>query len=133
MSIARPEGSTDPGIDLEGRAAPRRELRLWAFCQWGTHEPVEAELINVSLSGALLDSVALQVVPSIRPRRGTILNVEVQLPGSSESIELVGSVVRHTETGVAIQFLRMPTELREFLDRFEQASVPLSLTPERET
>ena len=116
MSIARPEGSTDPGIDIERRAAPRRELRLSAFCQWGTHEPVEAELINVSASGALLDSAALQVLPSIRPRRGTILKVQVR-PGSSESLEITGSVVRHTRTGVAIQFLHSPDSLRKFLDR----------------
>ena len=117
MSTARQETLIEPGIGAERRAAPRHELRLSALCEWGTQEPITAELLNVSLSGALLESSALQVLPSIRPQRGTILKVQVQLPGSSKIIELTGSVVRHTRTGVAIRFLRLPDKLRQLLDQ----------------
>lgn len=119
MAIAPKAGIHQAGVEIERRGAPRRELRLAAFCVSGTRAPVEAELVNISLSGALLDSTALQVLPSARPRRGTILKVRVQLPGSPEPIELTGSVVRDTRTGVAIQFLRLPGEVRHFLERFD--------------
>lgn len=117
----------------EPRAAARHELRLSALCQWGIEEPIAAELVNVSLSGALLDSPALQVLPSVRPRRGSILKVQVQLPDSSMIIELTGSVARHTPTGVAIQFLRLPTELRELLGQPEAStlSIPAESISER--
>ena len=133
MSTARQESSIELATDIERRWAPRRELRLPVLCEWGLQEPVAAELINISLSGALLDFAALQVLPSARPTHGAILKVELQLPGSEESIGLTGSVVRHTRTGLAIQFFRLPDQLRQFLDQFEQASVPPSLTPDRET
>ena len=57
---------------------------------------------------------------SIRPELDTILRVELQLPGSSEPIELTGPVVRHTETGVAIRFMSLPHELTQFLDQFDE-------------
>ena len=116
MSVAQ-KPSIEPATDVEHRVALRREVRLSALCQLGTRDPIEAEMVNFSLSGALLDSAALQVMPSIRPKRGTIVRLQVQLPGSSEFIELTGSVVRHTRTGVAIQFLHLPIELRELLDQ----------------
>ena len=119
MSIARPETWTEPSAD--SRAAPRHELRLSVLCEsWGTQEPITAELVNVSRSGALLDSAALQVLPAGSPPRGAIVKVQVRLPESSELIELTGSVVRHTQTGVAIQFLRSPARMRQLLDQSDE-------------
>ena len=118
MSIARPKTGIEASADR--RAAPRHELRLSALCAWGTQEPITAELVNVSLSGALLDSAALQVLPSVRPPRGTIVKVHVQLPESLEPIELIGSVVRHTQTGLAIQFLSLPARISQLLDQSDE-------------
>ena len=117
MSTARQEFSLELMLK-ERRPSPRREMSLSVFYRSGSDDPVNGTLAHISLSGALLDSAALQVIPSIRPQRGTILKVELQVPGSSESIELTGSVVRHTRTGVAIQFLSLPHKLRQLLDQF---------------
>ena len=117
MATSRKESSKEPAAR---RAGKRVELRLSALCHFEKHDPFEAKVVNISRSGALLDSTDLEVLTSIRPQTGTPLTVELQVPGSSESIELTGSVVRHTETGFAIRFLWLPDELTQLLDQFDE-------------
>ena len=84
------------------RSAPRRQVSFAVICRTATHE-APARLVNISLSGALLESESLRV------NRGRL--VTIQFP----SFEVVGTVVHHTETGFAIQFLKTPDKFAEML------------------
>jgi len=84
------------------RSAPRRQVNLAVICRTATNE-ASARVVKISLSGALLESELLRVD---RDRLVTI-----QFP----SFKVVGTVVHHTETGFAIQFLRTPDKFEEML------------------
>lgn len=84
------------------RSAPRRHVNFAVICRTATHE-VSARVVKISLSGALLESELLRV------DRGRL--VTIQFP----SFKVVGTVVHHTETGFAIQFLKTPNEFAEML------------------
>jgi len=84
------------------RSAPRRQVSSAVLCRTATHE-ASARLIEISLSGALVESELLKV------DRGRL--VTIQFP----SFEVVGTVVYHTETGFAIQFVSTPDEFEEML------------------
>jgi hypothetical protein len=84
------------------RSAPRRQVGIPVLCRTATHE-APARLVNISLSGALLESELL------RADRGRL--VTIQFP----SFEVVGTVVHHTETRFAIDFLTTPDEFAEML------------------
>jgi hypothetical protein len=84
------------------RSAPRRHVNFAVICRTATHE-VSARVVKISLSGALLESESLRV------NRGRL--VTIQFP----SFKVVGTVVHHTETGFAIQFLKTPNEFAEML------------------
>ena len=86
----------------DGRSAPRRHVNFAAICRTATHE-ASARVVKISLSGALLESESLRV------NRGRL--VTILFP----SFKVVGTVVHHTETGFAIQFLRTPDEFAEIL------------------
>ena len=66
-------------------------------------------MVNVSLSGALLESA------SIRPEQGAAVKLVFALPGAGTSSQLRGTVARHTETGFAIRFLAANDVLRELV------------------
>ncbi len=93
------------------RRAPRREVRVPVLGRT-VFEPFEAVLANISLSGALLEQFS-----SILPAKGSFMKVELLPSGSKAPIELTGTVVRQTESGVAIQFLSIPEELRKLMDK----------------
>ena len=61
-------------------------------------EEGRAVLANISSSGALLERTRL------RPRVGTQVRVTMFLLNQAEPLNLVGRVVRHTESGFAVQF-----------------------------
>ena len=86
----------------EDRSAPRKQVRFAVGCGTGLHED-SASLVDLSLSGALLES------KFFKPERGRI--VRIQFP----SFTLLGTVVRHTKGGFAIQFLGITDKVMESL------------------
>jgi hypothetical protein len=96
------------GIGPEKRVEPRKALSLPVLCQSGM-ETGSAQTVNVSISGALLESA------SLRPERGTLVKLVFLAPGSDTPRELIGTLVRHTETGFAIQFLVMEPAILELV------------------
>ena len=70
-----------------------------------------AVLVNISLSGAMLES------SSVSPSPGTILRIKFTPPqsGSATPVELKGRVVRCTSEGFAIQFLTITKELEQLV------------------
>lgn len=92
----------------ERRVAPRREVPIPVFCQIGTQNH-SAEIINLSLSGALLSC------PTIRPAIGTPVEIQWRPPGSEEGSMLRGTVVRNYEGGFAVRFPTMTADLLRFL------------------
>ena len=86
----------------DARKAPRKQVSFVVVCRAGIRE-APAHLVNLSLSGALMKSELLQ------PERGRM--VTIQFP----HFEVLATVVRHTENGIAIDFLGRPDELAEML------------------
>ena len=86
----------------DARSAPRKQVRFAVLCRTGLHEG-SARLVNLSLSEALLESKLF------KPERGR--TVRIGFP----SFEVLGTVVRHTKSGFAIQFLGATDELLENL------------------
>ena len=90
----------------DDRSAPRKQVPFTVLCRTGLHK-VSARLVDLSLSGALLKSKFL------KPDRGR--SVRIKFP----SFEVIGTVVRHTKGGFAIQFLgttdKIMKGLREIL------------------
>ena len=86
----------------DGRCAPRKQVRFAVGCGTGLHQD-SASLVDLSLSGALLES------RFFKPERGR--TVRIRFP----SFEVLGTVVRHTKGGFAIQFLQTTDKLMETL------------------
>jgi hypothetical protein len=84
-------------------------------------EPVSANLHDISLTGAFIETLALLST-------STPLIVALKLPGAQlqKSFRLCARVVRRTQTGVGVAFLPMPADmvnaLGEALSRHEQQS-----------
>jgi hypothetical protein len=92
----------------EQRIAPRKKVSLAVLCRSGDQRGA-GQMVNVSLSGALLEST------SIRPDYGAAVKILFATPGTGRSTELSGTVARHTESGFAIQFLTANDGLRELV------------------
>ncbi len=92
----------------ERRSAPRKSVSLSVRCRSGLEE-ASGQLRNVSLSGALIES------NSLRPGRGRFVNIRLHAPKIDEEIELIGTVVRQTNAGFAVQFLNVTQPLRQLL------------------
>ena len=90
------------------RSAPRKKVSLAVLCRSGV-ERGAGRMVNVSLSGALLEPT------SIRPDPGDAINIVFSTPGAVRSTELRGTAARRTETGFAIQFLAANDGLRELV------------------
>lgn len=86
----------------DDRSAPRKQVRFDVLCGTGLREE-SARLVDLSLSGALLESKFL------KPDRGR--TVRIRFP----SFEVLGTVVRHTKGGFAIQFLGTTDKVMESL------------------
>ena len=89
---------------LELRSAPRKQVRFSVLCRSGIWSGA-SELTNISTSGALLES------ESILPAVGSVVTIKFNSPELDAPIKLRGRVVRQTESGFAIEFLRMTKKL----------------------
>ena len=92
----------------ERRIAPRKRVRIRVHSRSGIQES-SGQLVNISISGALLESA------SIHPTLGKRVQIWFDAPEVNATIELTGIVVRETKGGVAITFLTVTNELRQFL------------------
>lgn len=88
----------------EGRVRTRFESLYSAGRNEGT-----GMLADVSYSGAHLEGASLQ------PEIGKQLRIYVFIQPVSP-FELVGTVVRHTDAGFAIEFSHLSEEVRRFVD-----------------
>jgi hypothetical protein len=86
------------------RVAPRSAVRIAVTCRMGDQDR-SAEIVNLSLSGALL------ACPAIQPPIGVPVEICWEPPGMRETSELRGTVVRHAEGGFAVRFQRATPEL----------------------
>jgi len=96
------------GIGSEKRVESRKTLSLPVLCKSGV-ETGAAQTVNVSISGALLESA------SLRPERGTLVKLVFLTPGNETPREFFGTVAPTTETGFAIQFLVMEPAILELV------------------
>ena len=93
----------DPQTAREQRRAPRRQVHFLVLCRSGIKQG-SARLVNISLTGALLES-------TIFPAQDMLVKFRLDSPELDAPIELKGTVVRHTGTGFAIQFLKVTQEI----------------------
>jgi hypothetical protein len=93
----------------------RIDIRLATFCSHGRVEGAGV-LANISYSGALIEET------SMRPEIGAqvILYVYLKPPsafGGATPFELVGHIVRHTDTGFAIEYKdSLDSDVRRMVD-----------------
>jgi hypothetical protein len=90
------------------RKHPRFRTRFDALCSTGREEGAGA-LVDVSYSGARLEGT------SLRPRVGTKVRLYVFVQPVSP-FELLGHVVRHTESGFAIEYIVTDPEVCRLVD-----------------
>ena len=95
-------------VTRERRTASRKKVSLAVLCR-SEDQRGAGQMVNASLSGALLEPA------SIQPDHGAAVTILFTTPGARRSSELSGTVVRHTETGFAIQFLAANDSLRELV------------------
>ena len=100
--------ATDMRTTRERRRTPRKKSNLAVRCESQVEHGV-ARMVNVSLSGALLEHA------SIRPERDAVVRVLFSTPRARRSTQLSGTVARHTETGFAIQFLTRDGVVRQLV------------------
>lgn len=93
---------------MDQRKHPRFRTRFDALCSSGRAEGA-GTLIDISYSGAQLEEA------TIRPALGTELRLYVFVQPVSP-FELVGRVVRHSETGFAIAYTVETPEARSLVD-----------------
>jgi hypothetical protein len=106
----------------ERRAALRVKLRgPTEYRNGGVHG--HGTVWDISASGALIEEASSPV------ERGTTLGLRSSFfPGSFE-VELKGDVVRHTETGFAVQFVDLGAPEIEFLRAVLPDAAAASLEP----
>jgi hypothetical protein len=108
-----PESSKGPStwLSQELRPLPRKQLQITVLCRSGIREGI-GQLVNVSLSGALLECSVMSPPP------GTIVTIQF-LPRQSDAetpVELKGRVLRYTSKGFAIKFLTITKELEQLVE-----------------
>ena len=93
------------------RTSSRREIQLSVLCRSGLVSRA-AELVNISVVGALLES------SSVSPPPGTIVRIKLTPPASDSGtpVELEGRVVRYTSKGFAIEFLTITKKLKQLVE-----------------
>ncbi len=100
---------------MEWRRDNRISIRLEAHYSFGRVVEVGV-LVNISYSGALIEDTTM------RPEIGTPVTLHVNLtpPSAFEAttpFELVGHVVRHSDTGFAIEYEdRLDPNMRRMVD-----------------
>ena len=95
---------------MERRAHPRKPVNLFVLTASGA-ERGEGTLIDISLSGALIESSTL------RPRLGAPVRVAIATADESGAAEIVGTVNRHVAGGFAIQFAKATPMVRRLVER----------------
>jgi len=93
---------------MDRRRSPRFRSRFDALLSTGRHEGA-GTLAELSYSGARLDDA------SIRPEPGTRVTLYVFVQPVAP-FELQGVVVRHTETGFAVDYDLFDAEIRRLVD-----------------
>lgn len=101
-------GLAGVGQRSERRVAPRKAVQIAVLCQTGVQSH-PAEILNISLSGALLRC------PTARPGIGVPITISWEPPNVQGTSELSGTVVRHAESGFAVRFETATEELLSFL------------------
>jgi hypothetical protein len=95
-------------VTRKQRIAPRKKVNLAVLCRSGVEQGA-GRMVNVSLSGALLEPA------SIRPVHAAAVKMLFTTPGTGRATALDGTVARHTETGFAIQFLAISNPLLDLV------------------
>ena len=95
-------------VTRERRSAPRKKVNLAVLCKSGEQRGA-GQMVNVSLSGALLEPA------SIRPEQDAAVRILFTTPGARRATDLSGTVARCTDTGFAIHVLAANDALREFV------------------
>jgi len=99
---------------IERRSAVRFPTTLNAHYSSGPDEGFGV-LLNISYSGALIEDSSVQ--PAVGTRVRVYVFVEPSDPIAPASpYELVGRVVRHSQTGFAIEYEDPDPEVRELVD-----------------
>lgn len=92
----------------ERRAARRKKVQFRVLCRSGLQERF-AQIVDISVSGARIRCV------SVRPAVGAIVKMRSVGPDVDIPTELTSSVVRHTQLGFAVQFIKVPDGFRQLL------------------
>ena len=98
---------TDASCTMENSRDPRFHARFDAFCSAGREEG-SGILADISRSGARLEETSLQ--PEVGSKVRLYLFVRPVNP-----VELVGEVVRHTDSGFAIAIIECG-DIQELID-----------------
>lgn len=93
---------------MEHRRDPRFRTRFDALCSAGRQEGA-GRLADISRSGARLEET------SLRPEIGSKVRLYVFVQPVSP-FEIVGEVVRHTDSGFAIEIIEAREAIRELID-----------------
>lgn len=94
---------------MSQRAAPRIRA-LFSSLYSSERREGTAELFDISYTGARLEKA------SLLPRLKSRVRIHVFLPGEETPLELVGHVIRHTETGFAVQYEKPVAGVRKLVD-----------------
>ncbi len=97
------------GHTADRRIAPRKAVSFSARLQSGTEERL-AQVVNISISGALFEC------PLIYPVPGALIRIQLRPPEVDPPIEVKGRIMRRTETGLVVQFVTVTEELIELLE-----------------
>ena len=98
--------------EAERRPAARKTVNFSVLYRAGL-QPSVAALVNISLSGALLESSV--TIPPI----GAIVVIKFELPGQDEPISVNSRAVRHTAGGFAVEFLSLNRATQQMIEGLE--------------
>lgn len=108
------------GLILDRRWSDRKRLPLRATLEVPNHtEPVEAELRDISLGGAFVETrFLLPYYPLV---------IRFKLPGSLQDFHLETKVVYRTPSGAGLMFMRTSTsEIRALSEMLSRIPAPVS-------
>jgi hypothetical protein len=106
-------------LQVAGRREVSIPLRLWVWFRFSPDEqPARALCLNLSVSG-----MHLEVMQPVEAHRGTRLELEFQLPGRDEVLDVRAQVVREAgldegRSRFGIRFLNLRRDVRERIAAF---------------
>ena len=98
--------------DVERRAAARKTVNFSALYRTGL-QPSVAILVNISLTGALLESSV--TIPPV----GALVVIKFEPPGQDEPISVTSTVVRYTASGFAVEFFSLNRATQQMIEALE--------------